>query len=351
LLDGARLEFRELKARFTLLGPCTTCPLLRSDLEVSTVEIKDFKYKLDHSSRYTILSAPCEARASFKGKFFHATKENNELQQEVTYLIAHLEKVVLSENMIEDDLIWVKKSASKSTYKLGIGFERREDKGEKSAPKFSPSSSYHKEEEALKPTKTYYPSNPKPSFNPKRGVKRESLKPREEAFICMFYGRAGHLDEFCFWRKRLERRRFEYARNSYRDEFFDFLFRSYSRASSCTSLCAFSQFSYGPNHCSYGFGSRENRFEPICFGYGSHPHHSDGFPRRPDFPVGGFHICFEPRHLDGPHFPRRGSRLTHLNGDVKKIVKTSSGCMVKCWISKIYLTNLSTESSTFSHPM
>jgi hypothetical protein len=69
---------------------------------------------------------------------------------------------------------------------LGIGFERCEDKGEKSAPKFIASSNYHKEEEALKPTKTHYPSNPKPSFNPKREVNRESRKLREEAFVCMF---------------------------------------------------------------------------------------------------------------------------------------------------------------------
>jgi hypothetical protein len=55
LLDGARLELRELKARSTLLGACTTCPLLSSDLEAWTVEIKDLKHKLDHSSRYTIL--------------------------------------------------------------------------------------------------------------------------------------------------------------------------------------------------------------------------------------------------------------------------------------------------------
>jgi hypothetical protein len=31
---------------------------------------------------------------------------------------------------------------------------------------------FHKEEEALKPTKTHHPSNLKPSFNPKRGVKK-----------------------------------------------------------------------------------------------------------------------------------------------------------------------------------
>jgi hypothetical protein len=86
----------------------------------------------------------------------------------------------------------------------------------------------------------------------------------------MFYGRAGHLDEFCFRRKRIERRRVEYARDSYRDEFIDFSPRSYShvlphlysRASPRTfsrdlprtSSAALPQFAHGPNHRSYGFG-------------------------------------------------------------------------------------------------
>jgi hypothetical protein len=61
LLDGARLELRELKTCSTLLGAYTSCLLLRSDLEAVTVEIKDLKRKLDHSSCYTILSPPCEA--------------------------------------------------------------------------------------------------------------------------------------------------------------------------------------------------------------------------------------------------------------------------------------------------
>jgi hypothetical protein len=54
LLDDARLELRELKARSTLLGACTTCPLLRSDVEAAAIEIKDLKNKLDHSSHYPI---------------------------------------------------------------------------------------------------------------------------------------------------------------------------------------------------------------------------------------------------------------------------------------------------------
>jgi hypothetical protein len=79
LLDGDRLELKELKAHFTLLGACTSCPLLRSDLEAAAIEIKDLKYKLDYSSRYTILSPPCEACVSLKDKLLHATKENTEL--------------------------------------------------------------------------------------------------------------------------------------------------------------------------------------------------------------------------------------------------------------------------------
>jgi hypothetical protein len=78
LLDNARLELRELKARSTLLGACTSCLMLRSDLEAAAIEIKVLKYKLDHSSRYTVLSPPCEACVSLKGKLLHATKENTE---------------------------------------------------------------------------------------------------------------------------------------------------------------------------------------------------------------------------------------------------------------------------------
>jgi hypothetical protein len=104
LLDGARLELRELKAHSTLLCACTNCPLLRSDLEALVIEIKDLKHKLDHSSHYTVLSPPCETCVSLKGKIFHATKDNTELKQEVAYLTAFLEKTIFSEKMIEDDL-------------------------------------------------------------------------------------------------------------------------------------------------------------------------------------------------------------------------------------------------------
>jgi hypothetical protein len=203
---------------------------------------------------------------------------------------------------------------------------------------FVPSSSYYKEEEALKPTKSHYPFNPKSSFNPKREARKETPKPSEQAFICMFCRRAGHLDEFCFQWKRIKRRRVEYARDSYRDEFIDFPPRSYSqvpprfysRASSRTFSRALPQFTHGPTHRSYGFGPRGNRFEPRRFGYGSRPHRGDRFLRMSDSPVGGSFPHFESRHLNGPRFPRHGSRPTRPSGEMQKTVKTSSGRMVKC---------------------
>jgi hypothetical protein len=98
----------------------------------------------------------------------------------------------------------------------------------------------------------------------------------------MFCGRADHLDEFFFRRKRMEKRHFDYSRNSYRGESIDFL--------PCTSSRASPHFFYRPNHRSYGFGSRENDLVPRRFGYGPRPHHGD-----------------RPPHLNGKGFPGGGS--------------------------------------------
>jgi hypothetical protein len=60
LLGSARLELRELKAHSRLLGACTSCPVLRSDLEALAIEMKDLNHRLDHASRYGVLSPLCE---------------------------------------------------------------------------------------------------------------------------------------------------------------------------------------------------------------------------------------------------------------------------------------------------
>jgi hypothetical protein len=111
-------------------------------------------------------------------------------------------------------------------------------------------------------------------------------------------GHADHLDEFCFRRKRIEKRRFEDARNSYMMS--SFIFHLILILVLRLTLL---HISLGPNYHSYGFGSRERRFEPRRFGYGPRHHHGDRFPRRSDFSAGGSHTHFEPRNLDGPRFP------------------------------------------------
>jgi hypothetical protein len=132
-LKGVKLELKELKAHSLLLGACTSCSMLKSDLEAYSIEIKELKQRLDYSSRYKVFSPPCEVCGTRKGKLLHSIKENSELKQEVPYLSPHLARTIVSEKMIED-LSRVDKSATKSTYKLGVGFDRSEDKGEKVLP-------------------------------------------------------------------------------------------------------------------------------------------------------------------------------------------------------------------------
>jgi hypothetical protein len=79
-LKGAKLKLKKLKAHPLLLGACTSCPMLKSDLEACSIEIKELKHKIDHSSHYRVFSPLCEMCSSLKGKLFHATKENTELK-------------------------------------------------------------------------------------------------------------------------------------------------------------------------------------------------------------------------------------------------------------------------------
>jgi hypothetical protein len=79
-LKGSKLELKELKAHFLLLGACTSCPMLQLDFEAYSIEIKEVKQILDHSSCYKVFSPRCEVCGTLNGKLLHATKENSELK-------------------------------------------------------------------------------------------------------------------------------------------------------------------------------------------------------------------------------------------------------------------------------
>jgi hypothetical protein len=92
--------------------------------------------------------------------------------------------------------------------KLGLSYERCEDKGEIST-KFVPSSTYKDEEEILKAKQILYPPNQKSFFNLKRAQKQTtnpSMPNLDDVYICIFCGLAGHLVEFSFRRKRMEKK-------------------------------------------------------------------------------------------------------------------------------------------------
>jgi hypothetical protein len=56
--------------------------MLKSDLEACSIEIKELKQRLDHSSSYKVFSPPCEVCGTLKVKLLHGTKENSKLKQE-----------------------------------------------------------------------------------------------------------------------------------------------------------------------------------------------------------------------------------------------------------------------------
>jgi hypothetical protein len=141
-LKSAKLKLKALKAHSLLLGAWLECPKLKLEWDARSLKVKELETKLLEKPRVSVTLPPCEVCGSPKDKLFHATKDNTELKQEVAYLTSRLERTVVSEKMIDDDLNRVEESATKSTHKLGVVFQRYEDEGEKSGPKFVPSSNY-----------------------------------------------------------------------------------------------------------------------------------------------------------------------------------------------------------------
>jgi predicted nuclease with TOPRIM domain len=86
---------------------------------------------------------------SLKSKLDHATNDNTMLMQDAAYLTSRLERIKLSEKMIEENLSRVDECVTRSIHKLDLGYEMCEDKGEIST-KFVSSSTYKDEEETLK---------------------------------------------------------------------------------------------------------------------------------------------------------------------------------------------------------
>jgi hypothetical protein len=148
-LESTIYELDELKAIPSFLGACLECPKLKVELDVRSLNVKKLETKLLEKSRVSITSSPYGGCVSLKGKLVHTTNENIMLMQDVAYLTSRLERTKLSEKMIDEDLSRVDECVTHYIHKLGLDYERCEDKCEIST-KFVPSSTYNDEEETLK---------------------------------------------------------------------------------------------------------------------------------------------------------------------------------------------------------
>jgi hypothetical protein len=79
-LKGAKLELKELKACSLLLVACLECPKLKFELDARSLKVKELETKLLDKPCVSVTSPPCEVCGTFKGKLFHATKEDIELK-------------------------------------------------------------------------------------------------------------------------------------------------------------------------------------------------------------------------------------------------------------------------------
>jgi hypothetical protein len=177
-LESTICELDELKTRPSLLGACLEYPKLKLELDARSLNVIKLETKLLEKSHVSITSSPCELYVSLKDKLVHATNENTMLVKDAAYLTSRLERTKVSDKMIEEDLSRVDEHVTHSIHKLGLGYERSEDKGEIST-KFVPTSTYSDEGETLKAKQIPYSPNLKPSFN------QRELKSKQPTHPCL----------------------------------------------------------------------------------------------------------------------------------------------------------------------
>jgi hypothetical protein len=90
-LKGAKLELKELKAPSLLLGACTSCPMLKSDLEACSIEIKDVA--LVDQIKYNPLSISQLVDADLDVLFYKSGSQVLDSSDKLICGISRLEKV------------------------------------------------------------------------------------------------------------------------------------------------------------------------------------------------------------------------------------------------------------------
>jgi hypothetical protein len=227
-LDVLRIELDGMKSRPSLLGACTSCPVLHEKLDASLVYARSLKAQL--KALIPTICSTCEINIVKNMELAHYVDrlqdENDELRNLMGWLSGHEPQLRI---MIET----YKRQDGEALGAKKVG----EGRGENDTPEppkthhknaFVPKPNHHRNQLDTTPAPPVFPPQidnfQKPikfksdlgnEFFGKKGEKpseekpqpKENLKqkPKLKPFHCEHCGLDGHLAEFCFRRKREER--------------------------------------------------------------------------------------------------------------------------------------------------
>jgi hypothetical protein len=232
-LDVLRVELDEMKSRPSLLGACTSCPVLHEKLDVSLAYARSLEAQL--KAPIPTICSTCELNVVKNMELAHYVDrlqdENDELRQLMGWLSGHepqlrimieafkrqdgeaLGAKKVGEGSGESDVPEPPKTHHKNAFVPKPNHLRNRLDTTPNPPVFPPQTNNFQEPIKFKSVlgneffgkKGEKPSEektgeekPEPKENPKP-------KPKPKSFYCEHCGRDGHLAEFCFKKKHEER--------------------------------------------------------------------------------------------------------------------------------------------------
>jgi hypothetical protein len=237
-LDVLRVELDEMKSRSSLLGACTSCPVLHEKLDVLLAYARSLEAQL--KAPIPTICSTCEVNVVKNMELAHYVDylqdENDELRKLMGWLSGHepqlrimietfkrqdgeaLGAKKVGERSGESDIPEPPKTHHKNAFVPKPNHLRNRLDTTPAPPMFPPQTNNFQEpikfksvlgnefsgKKGEKPSEEK-PSEEKPSEEKLEPKENPKPKPKLKPFHCEHCGRDGHLYEFCFRRKREER--------------------------------------------------------------------------------------------------------------------------------------------------
>jgi hypothetical protein len=232
-LDVLRVELDEMKSRHSLLGACTSCPVLHEKLDVFLAYARSLEAQL--KAPIPTICSTCEVNVVKNMELAHYVDhlqdENDELRKLMGWLSGHesqLRIMIKTFKRQDGKALWAKKVGEgsgesdipeppkahhKNAFVRKPNHLRNRLDTTLDPPMFPPQTNNFQEPIKFKSVlgneffgkKGEKPSEEKPSEEKLEPKENPRPKPKPKPFHCEHCGRDGHLAEFCIRRKRAER--------------------------------------------------------------------------------------------------------------------------------------------------